>query len=145
MKNYTVVGLFASQENAPQVSESLAQSGICDQKFIIYKTAKAEKPKSSYWKRLLGLEAAEIPAVDKLITSVEVNSEQDLETVKKSFEANKAVKIYEFQDMTLEEAKNLDYVKRIVALRAKSHIYAVPQTTVARKGNSEGLTAEVKI
>ena len=51
--------------------------------------------------------------------------------MKKSFEANKAVKIYEFKDMTIDEAKDLNYIKKIVALRAKSHIYALPEITLS--------------
>ncbi|MGZ5285449.1 MAG: hypothetical protein ACXWB4_07325 [Kaistella sp.] len=54
------------------------------------------------------------------------------------------MKIYEFQDMTLEEAKDLDYIKKIVALRAKSHIYALPDISLSTSNMPEGINAEVK-
>ena len=41
------------------------------------------------------------------------------------------IKIYEFKDMTIDEAKDLNYIKKIVALRAKSHIYALPEITLS--------------
>ena len=133
--NYTVVGLFPSQEDAKKVSESLEQSGIGNQDYIIYRTDKetTTEQKQNFWKKLFGTKNTEnvTTEVDKLITSVAIHSEQDLENVKKSFSQNEVVKIYEFQDMTLEEAKDLNYVKKIVELRAKSHIYAMPEISVS--------------
>ena len=133
--NYTVVGLFPSQEDAKKVSESLEQSGIGNQDYIIYRTDKetTTEQKQNFWEKLFGTKNTEnvTTEVDKLITSVAIHSEQDLENVKKSFSQNEVVKIYEFQDMTLEEAKDLNYVKKIVELRAKSHIYAIPEISVS--------------
>ena len=135
MMNYTVVGLFPSQGVAKKVSESLEQSGIGNQDYIIYRTDKetTTEQKQNFWKKLFGTKNTEnvTTEVDKLITSVAIHSEQDLENVKKSFSQNEVVKIYEFQDMTLEEAKDLNYVKKIVELRAKSHIYAMPEISVS--------------
>lgn len=135
MMNYTVVGLFPSQEDAKKVSESLEQSGIGNQDYIIYRTDKetTTEQKQNFWEKLFGTKNTEnvTTEVDKLITSVAIHSEQDLENVKKSFSQNEVVKIYEFQDMTLEEAKDLNYVKKIVELRAKSHIYAIPEISVS--------------
>ncbi len=135
MMNYTVVGLFPSQGVAKKVSESLEQSGIGNQDYIIYRTDKetTTEQKQNFWEKLFGTKNTEnvTTEVDKLITSVAIHSEQDLENVKKSFSQNEVVKIYEFQDMTLEEAKDLNYVKKIVELRAKSHIYAMPEISVS--------------
>ncbi|MBP3840143.1 MAG: hypothetical protein J6D35_04195 [Chryseobacterium sp.] len=145
--NCTVVGLFESQENAKQVSAGLEKSGIRNEDYIIYKTNKnsSAEQKHNFWKRLLGLQAPKkVKENDKLITSVVVNSDEELTNVKKSFEQNDVVKIYEFQDMTLEEAKDLDYIKRIVALRAKSHIYAMPEISLSSSNIPQGINAEVK-
>ena len=145
--NCTVVGLFESQENAKQVSAGLEKNGIKNEDYIIYKTNKnsSAEQKQNFWVKLLGLQAPQmVNEDDKLITSVSVTSNEELNSVKKSFEQNDVVKIYEFQDMTLEEAKDLDYIKKIVALRAKSHIYAMPDISLSTSNMPEGINAEVK-
>ena len=143
--NYTVVGLFPNKEFTKEISEGIEQSGIRNEDYIIYKTNNdsSKEEKTNFWKKLLG-EKTPKTEVETLITSVSVQSEEQLNNIKKSFEKNDVVKIYEFKDMTLEEAKNLDYVKKVVALRAKSHIYAMPQISVSRGGISEGISSEVK-
>ena len=87
MMNYTVVGLFPSQENAKEVSASLEQSGIENEDYIIYRTDKenAQEVKKSFWERLFGNANPEIIniEVDKLITSVAIHSEEELQKVKK--------------------------------------------------------------
>lgn len=145
--NCTVVGLFESQENAKQVSAGLEKTGIKNEDYIIYKTNKnsSTEQKQNFWVKLLGLQTPQmVNEDDKLITSVSVTSNEELNSVKKSFEQNDVVKIYEFQDMTLEEAKDLDYIKKIVALRAKSHIYAMPDISLSTSNMPEGINAEVK-
>ncbi len=128
--NYTIVGLFPSQENIKEVSAGIEKSGIKNQDYIIYRTDKENAPelKKNFWDRLFRTSKAEVKiAPDHLITSVSVTTEEELKNVTQSFQDNKVVKIYEFKDMTLNEAKDLNYIKKIVALRAKSHIYGMPE------------------
>ncbi|QOW11879.1 hypothetical protein Q73A0000_16675 [Kaistella flava (ex Peng et al. 2021)] len=132
--NYTIVGLFPSQENIKEVSAGIEKSGIKNQDYIIYRTDKENAPdlKRNFWKRLFGTSKTELNnTTDHLITSVSVKNEEEFNNVTKSFNDNKVVKIYEFKDMTIDEAKDLNYIKKIVALRAKSHIYAMPEITVS--------------
>ena len=126
--NYTIVGLFPSQENIKEVSAGIEKSGIRNQDYIIYRTDQENAPdvKKNFWAKLFKTQKAVHIAPDHLITSVSVKNEEEFKNVKKSFEANKAVKIYEFKDMTIDEAKDLNYIKKIVALRATSHISAPP-------------------
>ena len=145
--NYTVVGLFPNQNLAKEVSENLEQSGFQNEDYIIYKSDKKTQgsEKRSLWKKILGLnESTEPQSPERLITSVSARNEEELETIRKSFEKNEVVKIYEFQDMTLEEAKNLDYIKKIVSLRAKSQIYAMPNISLKHGNLNEGISTEVK-
>jgi len=145
--NYTVVGLFPHQEFAKEISASLEQSGFKNQDYIIYKSDAntGVSPKTNFWKKLLGLQNTPLNTEsERLITSVSAKNEEELASIKKSFEKNNVVKIYEFQDMTLEEAKNLDYIKKIVALRAKSHIYSMPAFSVSRDARNEGISTEVR-
>lgn len=146
--NYTVVGLFPSQENAKKVSASLEYAGFKNEDYIIYRTDRENTPeeRKNFWERLFGTaqnEAEKIEA-EKLITSVQVQNEEELEDAKKTFAQNDAVNIYEFKDMTIEEAKNLSYIKKIVELRAKSQIYAIPEISLSSGNINEGINAEVK-
>lgn len=132
--NYTIVGLFPSQENIKEVSAGIEKSGIKNQDYIIYRTDKENAPelKRNFWKRLFNASKTAVNNTnDHLITSVSVKSEEELENVTRSFNDNKVVKIYAFQDMTIDEAKDLNYIKKIVALRAKSHIYGMPEITLS--------------
>ncbi|MCZ2083341.1 MAG: hypothetical protein LC112_03635 [Flavobacteriales bacterium] len=132
--NYTIVGLFPSQENIKEVTAGIEKSGIKNQDFIIYRTDRDNAPevKKNFWERLFGSQKVELNNTpDHLITSVTVKTEEEFKNVTKSFKENKAVKIYEFEDMTIDEAKDLNYVKKIVELRAKSHIYSLPEISVS--------------
>ena len=145
--NYTVVGLFPNQDLATEISNNLEQSGFQNNDYIIYKSDKKNQvsEKRSFWKKILGLnESTESQSPESFITSVAARSEEELETIRKSFEKNEVVKIYEFQDMTLEEAKNLDYIKKIVSIRAKSQIYAMPNISLRHGILNEGISTEVK-
>lgn len=132
--NYTIVGLFPSQENIKEVSAGIEKSGIKNQDYIIYRTDKENTPelKKNFWERLFGTTKTETNNTpDHLITSVSVKNEEELRNVTQSFEDNKVVKIYEFKDMTIDEAKDLNYIRKIVEMRAKSHIYAMPEISLS--------------
>lgn len=132
--NYTIVGLFPSQENIKEVSAGIEKSGIRNQDYIIYRTDKENAPelKKNFWDRLFRTQRAAVKiAPDHLITSVSVTTEEEMKNVTQSFNDNKVVKIYEFKDMTIDEAKDLNYIKKIVQLRAKSHIYGMPEFSVS--------------
>ncbi|WP_447952133.1 hypothetical protein [Chryseobacterium koreense] len=146
--NYTVVGLFPNQENAKKVSASLELAGFKNEDYIIYRTDRENTPeeKKNFWERLFGTaqnEAEKIEA-EKLITSVQVQNEDELEDARKTFAQNNAVNIYEFKDMTIDEAKNLNYIKKIVELRAKAQIYSIPEISLSSGSINEGINAEVK-
>ncbi|WP_234108699.1 hypothetical protein [Chryseobacterium sp. R2A-55] len=146
--NYTVVGLFPNQENAKKVSASLELAGFKNEDYIIYRTDRENTPeeKKNFWERLFGTAQNEAEKIDaeKLITSVQVQNEDELEDARKTFAQNNAVNIYEFKDMTIEEAKNLNYIKKIVELRAKAQIYSIPEISLSSGSINEGINAEVK-
>lgn len=132
--NYTIVGLFPSQESIKEVSAGLEKSGIKNQDYIIYRTDQENSPlvKKNFWEKLFGAEKNEVFANnDNLITSVSITNDEELKNVTAAFEQNKVVKMYEFQNMSLELAKDLPNIKKMVALRAKSHIYAMPEMSVS--------------
>ena len=138
--NYTIVGLFPSPENIKDVAEGLEKSGIKNQNYLIYKSAAKNTAgaRGNFWKKLLGTTEREVSASnDNLITSVEVRNEEEFANVQDSFKKNKAVKIYEFKDMTIEEAKDLNNIKKMVEMRAKSQIYAMPEMSVSANSINE--------
>ena len=137
--NYTIVGLFPSQENIKDVAEGLERSGIKNQDYLIYKSAAKNTAgaKGNFWKKLLGSNEREVSNNDNLITSVEVRNEAEFANVQDSFKKNKAVKIYEFKDMTIDEAKDLNHIKKMVEMRAKSQIYAMPEISVSANAINE--------
>ncbi len=142
---YTVVGLFQNREKAAAVSTGLEFEGFKDSDYIIYKTNNPAEHKPTLWERIFG--SAEIDFVsteaDKVITSVEIHNKEEMNAVKKVFEDNEVVHTYEFQDMTIEEAKDLNYIKKIIEIRAKSQIFTIPESR--KFGTTEGMNSEVKV
>lgn len=143
--NYTIVGLFPSQENIQKVSAGLEKSGIRNEDYLTYKRIKntARPQKKNFWEKLFGAATSNTNLdTDGLITSVEVRNEEDYKNVTASFKKNQVVKIYEFKDMTIEDAKDLGYIKKIVELRAKSQIYSMPATAIAGSAKDKILNTE---
>ena len=141
-----LVALFQTQEKAPKVSNDLEQAGIKNSDYIIYKTDNEDKlPKTSVWQRFFGHKKPQFirTEADKLITSVEIHNNDEYTDVTKVFKTNEAVHIYEFKDMTIEEAKDLNYIKKAVEIKAKSQIFNVPSNK--KYAAHEGMTSEVKI
>lgn len=132
--NYTIVGLFPSQENIQEVSAGIEKSGISGQDYIIYRTDQKNTPemKKNFFSRLFNVKKNAVCTLpDHLLTSVSIKTEEELKNVTQAFQDSKVVKIYEFKDMTLDEAKDLDYIKKIVRLRAKSQIYGMPEISLS--------------
>ncbi len=140
---YTIVGLFASQNQSLAVSQSLEDKGFKNSDFIIYVTDGKKVEKKSFWEKLFTEDTHEAAAVtDSLIVSVAINNSQEAEKAKKVFEENKVVNIYELDNLPFEEAKNLDYLKKIVALKAKMLIYAMPEIKTSSSEISTGINTE---
>ena len=132
--NYTIVGLFPNQESITRVSYGLEKSGIKNQDYIVYRADRKNttEQRKNFWSKLFGSDVNELDSTtDRLITSVAVRTEEELKNITRSFNDNKVVKIYEFKDMTIDEAKDLSYIKKIVAVRAKSQVYGIPQMSVS--------------
>lgn len=142
---YTIVGLFPTQKQAPQLSQGLENAGIKDSEYIVYKNKTEQKDNLTIWDRIFLHRRPEVVAKDndKLITSVEIENDDELRTVTNVFKKNDVVHIYEFKDMTIEEAKDLNYIKKTIEVRAKAQIFSLPQSRVA--GVSEGMNSEVKV
>lgn len=132
-----IIGLFPTQKEAKNLATDLESNGFRIQDYIIYLTKPAESKEQNFWKKLFGERTPQINTneTDKLIASVSIDNEQQLEIAKQIFSQHSVEHSYEFDDVTIVEAQNLDYLKTKVALRAKSVVYnSIPKTKdVAQK------------
>ncbi|MFC6268086.1 hypothetical protein [Frigoriflavimonas asaccharolytica] len=120
-----IIGLFPTQENAKNLAADLEKNGFRVQDYIVYLT-KPEYKEQNFWEKLFGERTPQINTneTDKLIASVSIDNEQQLEIAKNIFAQHSVEHTYEFDDVTIVEAQNLDYLKAKVALRAKSEVYS---------------------
>ena len=141
--SYTFVGLFESQDQAKAVSESLEKKGFKDSDYIVY--INQSKPvEKSFWSKLFTDDIdQEATAVDSLITSVAINNDTELQLAKDAFRENKVVNTYELPEVDFAEAVDLDYIKKVVALKAKALIYAMPEIKTSNSEMSTGINSEV--
>ena len=143
--SYTIVGLFSSQNQAKEVSNSLENKGFKDTDYIVYLTENAPKEKQSLWKRIFTKEIdEEAIKVDSLIISVAINDNTELDSAKSAFTENSAVNIYILDDVSFDEAKDLDYIKKVVGIKAKIQIYTMPDIKTSNSDLHTGINSEVK-
>ena len=143
---YTIVGLFASQNQSKAVSQGLKSNGFKDSDYIVYVTDEKKVEKKSIWAKLFTEDAhEEAAATDSLIVSVAINNSQEAEKAKKVFAENNVVNTYELDNLPFEEAKNLDYVKKVVALKAKMLVYAMPEIKTSSSEISTGINTELNV
>lgn len=141
--SYTIVGLFPSQEYSKSVSEGLENIGFKNEDYIIYHEERKQTQKS-FWSKLFTNEIDEkATAVDSLIVSVAIRNEQDLMNAKKVFEENNIVNTYILDDVNFEKATDLDYIKKVATLKAKTQIYAMPEVKTSSSDIHTGISSEV--
>lgn len=128
----TIVGLFPSREKSNDISLNLENSGFKNEDYIFYRDFKI-KENIGFWKNIFHAKP-EIEAVNasKLIMSIQINNEEEKETALNIFRLSEVEKVYEFQNMSIEEAKSLDFIKKIVEIRAKSAVYTMPSVSSAK-------------
>ena len=119
-----IIGLFPTQDDAKDLASDLENFGFYNEDYIVYLN-KAEEQKTAFWKTLFGGRTPQFntKATDKLIASVSIKNEEQLNIAKQIFANFNVVQTYEFDDITILEAQSLDYLKAKVALRAKSEVY----------------------
>mgnify|MGYP000921920737 CR=1 FL=1 len=119
-----IIGLFPTQKEAKNLAADLELNGFRIQDYIIYLN-KPEHKEQNFWEKLFGERTPQINTNenDKLIASVSIDNEEQLAIAKEIFVHHSVEHSYEFDDITIVEAQNLDYLKTKVALRAKSIVY----------------------
>lgn len=128
-----IIGLFPTQKDAKKLAQNLENSGFRNEDYIVYLNQKGEE-KPNFWDRLFGGRTPQFNTneTDKLIASVAIKNEKQLAIAKEIFTDHAAVHIYELSNVDIEEAKSLDYLKKIVSTRAKAEVYSMPSVASSR-------------
>ena len=136
-----ITGLFKSQTQARKISEDLEQAGFASEDFIIYLQDKnvSKEVKTSIWQSFFRDQTK--LEDDSLVVSVRVRTMECEQKTYRIFEANGVIRSHFFENIRFRDAMSLQFLKRIVSLRAKSQIARTPEVRHHEKAN--GMNAEV--
>lgn len=136
-----ITGLFNSQSQSKKISEDLEHAGFNDSDYIVYLHTEpiAKEVKTSIWRSFFNDEAS--LEDDSLAVSVKVTEKDSIEKANQVFADNKVIHQNLIENIEFKDAQSLDYIKRIVALRAKSEIYSSPE--VKHHDPHSGINSEV--
>lgn len=136
-----ITGSFESQSQSKEISQDLENAGFKDSDYIIYLHDEriTKEIKTSIWQYLFK-DKTKLDD-DSLVVSVKVKGPEEIEKVNEVFSKNKSVHQNYIEHIKFDNAKSLDYLRRIVSLRAKAEIYNSPNITY--RGQSSGMNAEV--
>lgn len=137
-----ITGLFASQNQSKKISEDLENAGFQDSDYIMYLHSGgiSKEVKTSIWNSFFK-DNRKLDD-DTLVSSVKVKTPESIETVKNIFKENNCLHHNYVENIKFEDAKSLDFLKRIVRIRAKANIYSSPE--IRRRGSSRGMDSEVR-
>ncbi|WP_027376365.1 hypothetical protein [Kaistella palustris] len=136
-----ITGLFKSQSQSRKISEDLENAGISNDGYIMYlhEHPISREVKTSIWRSFFkdntSLED------ESLVVSVKVKGPEQREMVSKIFDANDAVTQNYIENIKFKDAESLQYLRRIVSLRAKSEI--MPSPDIKHRGQTRGINSEV--
>ena len=136
-----ITGLFKSQDQSAKISEDLEKAGFEDSNFIMYLHDKpvSKEIKTSIWQSFFN-DNIQLED-DSLVVSVKIKDLQEKSNAEKVFNQNEAVHQNVIENVKFRDAQSLNYLKKIVALRAKSAIYSSPE--IRHRGASKGISSEV--
>lgn len=135
--SYTIVGLFSNPIEPKNVSKSIENKGFKDTDYIVYINEK--KPIET--KKLNNKNASQD---DLLICTIAINNDEELNLAKMAFTETHADNVTVLDDVNFEKAKNLDYIKKILELKAKILIYAMHEFKINHPITHTGINSEVK-
>lgn len=136
-----ITGLFNNQSQSKAIAQDLESKGFQDSDYIIYLHDEtiSKEVKTSIWQSFFK-DKTKLED-ESLVVSVKVKSPDQIEDVKEVFTKNNSVHQNYFENIKFRDAKSLQYLKRIVSLRAKSEIYNSPN--VNYRASLTGMNSEV--
>ena len=136
-----ITGLFNNQSQSKAIAQDFESKGFQDSDYIIYLHDEtiSKEVKTSIWQSFFK-DKTKLED-ESLVVSVKVKSPDQIENVKEVFTKNNSVHQNYFENIKFRDAKSLQYLKRIVSLRAKSEIYNSPN--VNYRASLTGMNSEV--
>lgn len=136
-----ITGLFKSQSESHAIAKDLENAGFSNSEYITYVHDRhiPKEVKTSIWQYFFKDKTT--LEDDSLVVSVKIKTPEQMEIVKKVFSNNDCIHENYFQNIKFREARSLEYLKKIVSLRAKAEIYKPLDNN--HRGQSEGINAEV--
>lgn len=138
--SYTIVGLFSSPAQSGSISKSIESKGFKDTDYIVYTNEK----KTSINHISIDAKTENSNKDDLLIFTIAINNDEELNLAKIAFHENGADNITVLDDVSFEEAKNLDYIKKMLDMKAKILIYTMPEFKTYHQEIHTGINSEVK-
>ena len=136
-----ITGLFKSQDQSAKISEDLEKAGFEDSNFIMYLHDKpiSKEIKTSIWRSFFkdNIQLED----DSLVVSVKIKDPEEKGVAEEIFKKNEAIHQNVIENVKFRDAESLNYLKKIVSLRAKSAIYSSPE--IRHRGASKGISSEV--
>lgn len=136
-----ITGLFKSQEQSAKISTELENAGFPDSNYIMYLHEKpvSKEIKTTIWQSFFR-DNTQLED-DSLVVSVKITDPQEKQIATLIFEQNEAVHQKLIENIKFQDAQSLDFLKRIVSLRAKAAIYSSPE--IRHRGKTTGINAEI--
>lgn len=136
-----ITGLFESQSQSKKISDDLENAGFQDGDFIMYLHEEniSKEVKTSIWQSLFKDNTT--LEDDSLVVSVKAKELEVQEKVHRIFTENNVIHQNLIENIKFKDAESLQYLKRIVSLRAKSEIYSSPE--IRQRGAARGINSEV--
>ena len=136
-----ITGLFNSQSKSHAIAKDLENVGFGNSDYITYLHDEhiTKEVKTSIWQYFF--KDQRTLEDDSLVVSVKIKTPEQMEIVKKVFSKNDCIHENFFHNIKFRDARSLDYLNKIVSLRAKSEIYRPLENNY--RGQSEGINAEV--
>ncbi|SIS89316.1 hypothetical protein SAMN05421789_11018 [Kaistella chaponensis] len=126
MMSSIITGLFSSQGQSAQIGADLENAGFNYSDYVMYLHEKPIKKeiKTSIWRSFFN-DKTQLED-DSLVISVKVTDPKEEEKVTEIFKKNKVFHQNYFENIKLQDVKSLEYLKKIVTVRAKALIYSSP-------------------
>ncbi len=136
-----ITGLFESQNQAAKIKQDLEKAGIRNEDYIIYlhDETLSNEVKTSIWRSFF--EDSTVVCAENLVVSVRVREVEDRETIMDIFYENSALHLNFFENIKFQDAQSLNFLRRIVSLRAKSQIFSAAE--VRKRDLSSGINSEL--
>lgn len=136
-----ITGSFESQSQHNKIAQDLENAGFLNSDYIIYLHDEkiTKEIKTSIWQYFFK-DKTKLED-DSLVVSVKVKDPEQIEKVKEVFSKNNSIHQNYFENIKFQDAHSLQFLKRIVSLRAKAAIYNSPE--LRYRGQSAGINSEV--